>query len=376
MAHNFPRHVGDGAGAFLLRLATALADRGVPVHAVAPAAPGLAASETLGGIPVTRFRYAPRRWETLAYGGTMIAEARRTGGLTLLGFLAAARRATTNASRAHRATIVHAHWWFPGGLAAASVTSLPLVTTMHGTDVRIARASGAARRAMRWVLTRSAACTTVSEWLAARVREMAPAATPLVAPMPAAVELFTPGTRSADGPILFVGRFNRQKGVRHLLDAVARMRSRVPVRLIGAGPDGDRLRRQAGELGIAERLEWLPPQPQQALAEHYRQAAVVVVPSIEEGLGLVAVEAQLCGAPVIAAASGGLPDVVEDGRTGVLVPVAAPEPLARALDALLADREHAATLGRNGRAAALAKFAPEAVAARYEDIYRQARDAR
>lgn len=376
VAHSFPRYEGDGAGAFILRLAVALADLGIEVRALAPSAAGLPPSGVLSGIPVTRFRYAPSRWETLAYGGTMIAEARRTAGLTMMGFLAAARRAVRQAIDAHGSSLVHAHWWFPSGLAAASTARVPIITTMHGTDVRIARASPMARPALRWVLRRSAVSTTVSRWLASEVKVMAPESEPLVAPMPAAVELFTPGGTRDPKLILFVGRLNAQKGARHLIRAVATMQEHTRLRIIGDGPDAAELHRQAGAQGLANRVTWLPPQPQHALAAHYRQAGVVVVPSIDEGLGMVAVEAQLCEAPVVASRSGGLPDVVQDGRTGRLVPPAAPEPLSRMLDALVANPASAAALGVEGRRAALATFSPEAVAVRYADIYRQALDER
>lgn len=340
--------------------------------AVAPSAPGLAPSDAIDGVPVTRFRYAPERLETLAYGGTMIAEAKRTAGLAMLAFLAAARAATAKAIRVHRPNVVHAHWWFPGGLAAASASRLPLVTTMHGTDVRIAVESAVARPALRWVLSRSRACTTVSTWLAERIREMAPAAEPIVAPMPAAVELFTPdGTRDA-GLVLFVGRFNEQKGARNLLEAFARLPASSKLRLIGAGPDEPALRAQASRLGIAPRIEWRAPVPQHELPNEYRQAAVVAVPSVEEGLGMVAVEAQLCGAAVVASASGGLPDVVQDGRTGLLVPPNDSQAMALALRSLLDDPERARELGAAGRAAALGRFSPDAVADGYISIYRQA----
>ena len=194
--------------------------------------------------------------------------------------------------------------------------------------------------------------------------------------MPAAVDLFTPNGTRDPRLILFVGRLNAQKGARHLIRAVATMHQHTRLRIIGDGPDADALRRQAGAQGLANRVEWLPPQPQHALVAHYRRAGIVVVPSIEEGLGMVAVEAQLCGAAVVASASGGLPDVVQDGRSGVLVPPASPEPLARALDALVASPERAAALGAEGRRTALATFSPDTVAERYADLYRQALDAR
>jgi len=101
----------------------------------------------------------------------------------------------------------------------------------------------------------------------------------------------------------------------------------------------------------------------------YREAAAVVIPSEDEGLGLVAVEAQLCGAPVIAFRSGGLTDVVEDGRTGTLTPPGDARALAAAMDAMLARADRGASLGHAGRDAALARFSPGVVARHYASIY-------
>jgi starch synthase len=95
-----------------------------------------------------------------------------------------------------------------------------------------------------------------------------------------------------------------------------------------------------------------------------------VVPSIDEGLGLVAVEAQLCETPVIAFDSGGLSDVVSNGRTGILIDNVSASALAESIDALLASPDRGAALGAAGRLHALATFAPESVARRYATIYR------
>src|SRR6266536_1923848 len=134
-AHAFPRHQGDLTGGFLLRLAEALEREGVDVQAVAPAAPGLPARDRLRGVAVRRYRYAPRRAETLAYtGGMHLRAASPTGALAL-------RRVAAGAD------LVHAHWWFPGGVQALAAGKRPLVTTLHGTDVRLARTRPAARAA-------------------------------------------------------------------------------------------------------------------------------------------------------------------------------------------------------------------------------------
>ena len=112
--------------------------------------------------------------------------------------------------------------------------------------------------------------------------------------------------------------------------------------------------------------------PQDRLAAFYRRATALVVPSVDEGLGLVAVEAQLCATPVVAFASGGLTDVVQDDRTGILVPNVDAAALAASITSLLARSDRGASLGAAGRMHALATFAPESVARRYADVYKSA----
>ena len=98
----------------------------------------------------------------------------------------------------------------------------------------------------------------------------------------------------------------------------------------------------------------------------------VVVPSADEGLGLVAVEAMLCETPVVAFESGGLPDVVQHERTGFLVSDRSPDALAQAISQLRSRPDRGRSLGAAGRMHALATFAPESVARRYIEIYRDA----
>jgi glycosyltransferase involved in cell wall biosynthesis len=142
--------------------------------------------------------------------------------------------------------------------------------------------------------------------------------------------------------------------------------------VIGDGPEGVSLRAMAGELGVASRVRWHGMQPQSALPEYYRTATALIVPSADEGLGLVAVEAQLCETPVVAFESGGIPDVVQHERTGFLVSSRSPDALAGAISAVLAMPDRGKSLGVAGRMHALATFAPESVARKYADIYRAA----
>ncbi|HKO16866.1 MAG TPA: glycosyltransferase [Gemmatimonadaceae bacterium] len=375
LTHSYPRQAGDAAGSFILRLAAALQAHDVDVTVLAPHAAGLPPSEVLEGVLVRRFRYAPAPYETLAYTGTMAEQVRAAwrARFALGGLLGAETWCAERHIRQLGPALLHAHWWFPSGLVASWLARwhrLPLVTTLHGSDVRLARVTRPARLAFQYVMARSSAATAVSSWLASEARGIAPEApTPVVAPMPVAPELFTPGGRRASDRLLFVGRLNRQKGLELLLRAMTLLHAQPSLDVIGDGSDAGELRALAGALQLDDRVRWHGAQPQPRLAEFYRAATALIVPSVEEGLGLVAVEAQLCETPVIAFDSGGIADVVQQDRTGILVDTPDAGALASAIDDLLAHPERGAALGRAARAHGLSVFAPDAVAQKYAAIY-------
>ena len=378
LTHSYPREDGDAAGSFVLRLARALGEQGIGVHVVAPGAPGLPAHENLGGIAVDRFRYAPRRFETLAYGGNMAAQVKEswTARVTLLGFLGAEFQAGVKARRESKPDLVHAHWWFPNGLAGswlARMAGIPLVTTLHGTDVRMARNIPMSRPAFRHVMQHSATVTAVSRWLSDEARSIVSVKAPAVAPMPVATELFTPDSAvPRERRLLFVGRLMAQKGIELLIDALSALPADIGLDVVGDGPDRAALEAHAASLGVAARIRWHGAVKQFELAPFYRRAAALVIPSMLEGLGLVGVEAQLCETPVVGFDSGGLADVIQDNVTGVLVRDRTAPALASAITQLLARDDRGLTLGAAGRLRALATFAPESVARRYADIYANA----
>jgi glycosyltransferase involved in cell wall biosynthesis len=377
LTHNFPRFDGDVSGNFLLRLAHALGREGVDVRVVAPASAGIADNARFNGTGVDRFHYAPRRFETLAYVGNMAEQVRDSWSarFTMLGFLGAEFRSAVRARREMQPDIVHAHWWFPSGLVGTWLSKLshtPLVTTLHGSDVRIARGVAMSRPAFRHVLQNSSAVTAVSRWLAHEAQSLVSSPAASVAPMPVAVDLFTPGGERNDNALLFVGRLTKQKGVDLLLRTVAALPQGMSLDIVGDGVERAALERLAGELGVGARVRWHGSLPQADLVRFYRSATAVIVPSADEGLGLVAVEAMLCETPVVAFESGGLPDVVQHERTGLLVRERSPEALGAAITELLARPDRGRALGGAGRMHALATFAPESVARRYLDIYRTA----
>jgi glycosyltransferase involved in cell wall biosynthesis len=377
LTHSFPRSEGDAAGSFILRLAVALRGENVNVRVVAPAGPGLPASDEIEGISIERFRYAPRRYEKLAYTGNMAADVASswTARLALVGFLGSDFIHAVRARRSFEPELVHAHWWFPNGVVGTWVSGLahiPLVTTLHGTDVRLVRNVGFAKPMFAHVLKHSAAVTTVSRWLKDETEVLVPGVQPTVAPMPVATNLFVPGSSRDGQRLLFVGRLNDQKGAEHVVQALAAMKTpAASLDVVGDGPNRESLQQLAQQLGVGSRIRWHGQLTQSELPSLYQRAAAVVIPSVDEGLGLVAVEALLCETPVVAFDSGGLRDVVQHEKTGLLVKPGDSAALAHALDDLLAREGRGSGLGRAGRLYALSAFAPESAARRYGEIYRQ-----
>ncbi|HMI22651.1 MAG TPA: glycosyltransferase family 4 protein [Gaiellaceae bacterium] len=187
-----------------------------------------------------------------------------------------------------------------------------------------------------------------------------------------------PRAYAADVPrLLCVGRLIPIKGHIVLLRAFAQARRQVPslrLDIAGRGPLEPALRALAKELGIEDGVRFLGyVAPIQRAIE---EAAAVVVPSMGEGFGMVALEAMERARPVIAAEIGGLGELVDDGITGYLVPAGEAEPLADAIVALASDLPRAAELGEAGRRRALEEFLQDRCTDRTEALYRQALNGR
>jgi glycosyltransferase involved in cell wall biosynthesis len=376
VAHSFPRFDGDAAGSFILRLAVGLAEEGVAVRVVAPSAIGLDAASVIQGIEIRRFRYAPRAHETLAYRGTMAEDVARsvTAKAALGSFIIAETAAVLSQCRTWKPDVIHAHWWFPNGVAASTASRLsriPLVTTSHGSDLRLLRGKPAARPLARYVFRRSARVACVSQWLAQQAAPLCRTA-PVVAPMPVAASLFAPSPDRDVNRAVFVGRLSAQKGIEAAIHALALMRRSTVMDVVGDGPDRPSLMTLAARLGLTDRIVWHGHVRHDEIPTLLARASVLLAPFVDEGLGLVAVEAQLCETPPVGFSSGGLIDVIENNVTGALVRPGDIPAFAAAVDTIIADHDRRARLGAAGRTAALARYSPSAVAKQYARIYHDA----
>ncbi len=376
----FPRWPGDTEPGFVFELCRRLATR-FDVRVLAPHAPGAARGEVMDGVEVVRYRYAPQRLETLAYGGGIVPKLRRQPWnwllvpLFLLGQFFAIRREV----RRWRPHAVHAHWIIPQGMLAALAIvkhARPvLIVTSHGTDM-FAFNGWLMRRIKRQVLDKSASLTVVSGAMRDTAITLGVSAAKVhVAPM--GVDLrgrFVPDPHfeRSRNEILFVGRLAPSKGLNVLLDAMPKILATQPqatLTIAGFGPEESALRTQARRLKIADRVTFAGPLPQSALPELYRRAAVFAAPYVrtaageQEGFGLTIVEAIGCGCPVVATDMPGSRDIF--GETAELVEPGNAEALAKAMLNILAGPENAASENVALREHATARFDWQAVSERY-----------
>lgn len=255
-----------------------------------------------------------------------------------------AGRASVTA-RLHRdhIDIVEAHIAYPTGLVArpaAVLLGAPLVLFAHGADVRdIPSRSRSHARLARSTYASAALVVANSGFLAGEISRRYPDVADRVRVLSPGIELqrFTADPTASRAGVLFVGRLIPEKGVDVLIRAMAALGTRNagrtvvgPLTVLGDGPEGARLAALAGALAV--NLDMGGDVGRAAVADAMRRAAVVAVPSVyREPLGLVAIEAMASGAIVVASATGGLPETVIDGLTGLTVPPGDVEALAAAI---------------------------------------------
>lgn len=327
----YPPHVVGGLGVHVERLTGELAAAAV-FDLYAPAE-----GDYLAASPAVRVHEVP------------VASVRTDVEHWLCYCQAAARLAEPSAHAAH---LVHCHDWMTvlAGARLRQTTGTPLVYNVH-----LPQAKG-----LRGVLENLgllAADVVLVNSQAVR-RELLARGLPVrrieVLPNGVDPEVFRPAADwpSDGGYVLFVGRLVAQKGVENLLRAFGAVLRRCPEsRLVLAG-DGELelyLGRVARHLGFPDRVQFVGWQTGAALVELYQRARVVVIPSLYEPFGLVALEAMACGRPVVASRIGGLEEVLGDGVEGYLVELGDHLELARRLARLILDRELRERMGAAAR---------------------------
>ena len=389
----FPRHEGDVIAPWLVELLRRFRTAGHEVEVFCSAYRGGGGNE-YAGIPVHRFRYFPSRWEDLTHDEATQDRMRRSWRHKLMPpfYVLGGMVAMWRLCRRRQYDIVHVHWPMPHalfGAVARATCGARLVTLWYGAELRWVQGSLRWMRwLVRWALRTSDQVVAISSYTAREVNR--------VADVPVKVIPYTVGLADAeqvtsqprihrDGAfkILFVGRLVERKGVAGLVDAVGRLAASVRARLeiVGDGPERSRLEAQVREAALGDRVALRGRVSAAELRRAYAEADVLVLPSVldsrndTEGLGVVLLEAMSYGVPVVGSRVGGIPDIIVDGATGLLVPPGDPAALAAALRHLAADPDLRAQLGSAGCAHVREHFTWERIVAQWEACYDAARGA-
>ncbi len=381
----YARHFDDAEVPWMRESIRRLRLAGNEVEILAPSWKGLASHE-IDGVRVHRFRYAPASWEFLTHDEGAATKTRGNPLLQLLAvpYILSGFLSCWKIARKNRFDLMHVHWPFPHGLIAQAgrLRGLPVVLNFHGAELLLMRRKKWIRPILHWLLGQSEAVLCNSSFTRGRIEdvrmvpvELSPYGTTL--PDAAAPQKIP---RRAEDPfrILFVGRHIERKGIEHLIDAMAFLDGdRFRLDIVGHGDRTEALKERAMATGDS-RIRFPGKLSTEDLARAYAESDVFVLPAVidskgdTEGLGVVLIEAAETGLPLVGSDVGGIPDVVVNNKTGLLVPPANPTALADALRLLANDPALANRLVEGARARTRKLFSWDVVIPHLEGVYRRA----
>ena len=348
----YPRFHEDAEVPWLRTSIAHLKKAGVQVQVLAPAYKGLKSHE-IDGTKVNRFRYAPASLEMLTHEEGAPSKMASKPWLQLLAipYIISGFFKCLGICRKWRPDIIHAHWPFPHAyiaLGAAKLFRIPLVLNFHGAELLLIRKKKWVRPLLKFAIGQAQAVFANSSFTAGKIKairnvnvEWSPYGTTLEK----GAGNTEPHAVNGKFRILFVGRHIERKGICYLIEAAKHLpRDQFEIRIVGVGDLTEELKKQAA-ITAPESAEiiFTGKLSPEALAGEYRTANVFTLPAIvdskgdTEGLGVVLIEAMELGLPVVASNVGGIPDVVVDGVSGILVPEKDPEALANAFKKLASD---------------------------------------
>lgn len=378
---SFPRWLGDIRGTFVYEAARFLQAKGVGVQVVAMHNPGARVTELMDKIRVFRPRYLwPECLETLQKEGgglPVMWQKSRWARLAVLPFFVAHTFAISRVAR--DCDLIHANWTLSGAaaLAGQALHHRPIILTVQGSDIVRAAPLPVFNWITRLVLHRCDYVLALSNSLAEKVIALgSPRAKVRVIPNGVDLDHFTPPKPDnwRKPLILFVGALSPIKGVTYLISAmpgILRVFPEASLIIVGVGPQLTELQTLVCQLGIQSNVWFLGSQSPTQVREWMRQARVFVLPSIEEGLGVVLLEALACGTPCVGSRVGGIPDVIVP-EVGLLTPAGDPSALADAiLQILNLSKDDWASLSLAARRRAEDRFDWRIIAGQLIDVYHQ-----
>ena len=347
----YPRFQEDAEVPWLRTSIAHLKKAGLDIQVLAPAYKGLRSHE-IDGVKVNRFRYAPAAWEMLTHEEGAPSKMASKPWLQLLaipyiinGFFQCIR-----ICRKWRPDVIHAHWPFPHAyiaLGAAKLFKIPLVLNFHGAELLLIRKKKWVKPLLKFAIGQAQAVFANSSFTAGKIKELRNVDVEW-SPYGTTLEV-SPASHPVNGKfkILFVGRHIERKGICYLIEAAKYLpRESFEIRIVGVGDLTEQLKEQAAHASAdSAEIIFTGKLSPEALANEYKTANVFTLPAIvdskgdTEGLGVVLIEAMELGLPIVASNVGGIPDVVIDGVSGILVPEKDPQALADAYKRLAAEPE-------------------------------------
>lgn len=356
----YPRFHEDAEVPWLRTSIAHLKQAGVEIQVLAPAYKGLKSHE-IDGVKVNRFRYAPAGWEFLTHEEGAPSKMASKPWLQLLAipYIISGFFKCIAICRKFRPDVIHAHWPFPHAyiaLGAAKLFRIPLVLNFHGAELLLIRKKKWVKPLLKFAIGQAQAVFANSSFTAGKIKalrnvdvEWSPYGTTLETGEISAEPTQAPHPVNGKFKILFVGRHIERKGICYLIEAAKYLpRDQFEIRIVGVGDLTDKLKAQAAEVSTtpdAANIIFTGKLSPEELANEYKTANVFTLPAIvdskgdTEGLGVVLIEAMELGLPVVASNVGGIPDVVVDGVSGILVPEKDPQALANAYKRLAAEPE-------------------------------------
>jgi len=290
-------------------------------------------------------------------------------------------------ARREELDLLHMHYAIPHAASAflakqmlAAERDIKIVTTLHGTDITLVGLHPSFHAITRFSILESDGLSAVSQFLKDETVGSFSVPPHRIEVIPNFVDTSVwrrdrePCHRSKLAPagqkiVTHVSNFRPVKRVEDVVEVFARIRAKVPSRLVlvGEGPDRPHALKRAADLGLGEDVLFLGKHG--SVEELLACTDLFLLPSSSESFGLAALEAMSCGAPVVASRAGGLPEVVEDGVSGYLLPVGAVDEMAEAGVRILSDNALRTKMSAAARAIAVNKFSTDAVVPRYEALY-------
>ena len=388
VSHMFPNSRDPAAGCFVAEQVKEIRSRcNVTVVAPLPAVPrpvrrlkrhwdafwNTPFHETVGNLDVYRPRYfcLPKNASLLVDG---------------ISYRAATASTVDQIYQTFRFDILHVHGAVPDGHGVSLINrkySLPIVLNIHGRDInKVVRMSPLHRQLVGRVLARVDTVITVSNKLKNRIQELFPhVEAPVVIHDGIDTTIFSPHIAKESAPrsnrepyLLTVGNLLIHKNHRAVISAVARLRETYPriiLKIAGAGPEEKNLRALCQSMGVSDIVEFLGVCSRERVRELMSECDIFVMPSWDEGFGIVYIEAMSQGKPVIASQGEGIADVITEGKTGFLVDPHDVDELTERIRQLADDKELAQRVGKAAQELVLREFTWQKNVDRLMEVYRE-----